>query len=103
MTMVSYDLTPEAEEDLKNIIRYTIEQWGLEQAQRYVYLLESGFQKIADETAISRTFSQKYPDVYVTKCEHHFIFYLRRSSRPLIIAILHERMDLVNRLKGRLE
>jgi plasmid stabilization system protein ParE len=101
--MVSYDLTPEAEEDLKDIIRYTIEQWGLEQAQRYADLLEIGCQKIADETVISRTFSQKYPDVFVAKCEHHFIFYLRRSPRPLIIAFLHERMDLVNRLKNRLE
>jgi plasmid stabilization system protein ParE len=101
--MVSYDLTPEAEEDLKGIIRYTIEQWGIEQAQHYADLLEAGCQKIADETAIPRTFSQKYPDVFVTKSEHHFIFYLWRSSRPLIIAILHERMDLVNRLKSRLE
>jgi len=101
--MVSYDLTPEAEEDLKGIIRYTIEQWGIEQAQHDTDLLEAGCQNIVDKTAISRTFSQKYPDVFVTKCEHHLVFYLWRSSRPLIIAILHERMDLVNRLKSRLE
>ena len=49
--MVSYDLTPEAEEDLKGIIRYTIEQWGIEQARHYADLLEAGCQKIADETS----------------------------------------------------
>jgi plasmid stabilization system protein ParE len=69
--MVSYDLTPEAEEDLKNIIRYTIEQWDIDQAQRYAGLLESGFQTIVDETASSRTLSQKYPHLFVTKCEHY--------------------------------
>lgn len=101
--MIPYDLTPEAEEDLKGIIRYTIRQWGTDQAQRYANLLESGFRQIAEGKAVSRTFSQNYPELRVTGCEHHYIFYLPRSPRPLIIAVLHERMDLVSRLKNRLE
>lgn len=104
--MNAYDLIPEAEADLRSILRYTIEQWGVEQAQHYADLLEAGFHKIATKKAASRTFSEVYPQVRVTKCEHHYIFYLPQqptSSRPLIIAVLHERMDLVSRLKSRLE
>jgi plasmid stabilization system protein ParE len=33
--MISYDLTTEAEEDLKSIIRYTLQQWGRDQARRW--------------------------------------------------------------------
>jgi hypothetical protein len=104
--MIPYDLTPEAEDDLKNIIRYTIEQWGIEQAQHYAHLLETAFYTIANNQTISRTFSKTYPQIKVKKCEHHYIFYLppqQELSRPVIVAILHERMDLVSRLKGRLE
>ena len=104
--MSTCDLTLEAESDLKSILRYTIEQWGVEQAQHYADLLEVGFRKIASQKAASRTFSEVYPQIRVTKCEHHYIFYLPQqptSSRPLILAVLHERMDLVSRLKSRLE
>jgi plasmid stabilization system protein ParE len=101
--MTAYDLTPEAEEDLKDIIRYTIRQWGTEQGQRYANLLSSGLNRIAENKAVSRTFSQKYPELRVTRCEHHYIFYLPRSPRPLIIAVLYERMDLLSRLQNRLE
>ncbi len=103
--MNAYDLTIEAETDLKSILLYTIEQWGVEQAQHYADLLEAGFCKISTQKATSRTFSKVYPQVRVTKCEHHYIFYLSQqteSSRPLILAVLHERMDLLSRLKKRL-
>ncbi|MGK7877907.1 MAG: type II toxin-antitoxin system RelE/ParE family toxin [Xenococcaceae cyanobacterium] len=103
--MLPYELTLEAEADLKDIVRYTIRQWGEKQARRYIGLLEAEFRNIAANKTISRPFSAKYPQVRVTKCEHHYIFYLfpeGKSRRPVILAVLHERMDLVNRLKSRL-
>ena len=100
--MIPYDLTPDAEADLKSIFRYTIKQWGKDQAQRYADLLEAGFRRIAAGQAVTRIFSENYPELRVTKCEHHYIFYLPCSPRPVIIAILHERMDLISRLQNRL-
>lgn len=75
--MVPYDLTPAAEADLRDIVRYTLRQWGARQAQRYVRLLEAGLRMIAEGRAVSRTFSERYPQVWVTRCEHHYI--CRRS------------------------
>jgi toxin ParE1/3/4 len=101
--MLPYQLTPAAEADLREIVRYTIQQWGRKQARRYAGLLEDGFHRIAENKAYSRTFSEKYPQVRVTKCEHHYIFYMRKEGeRPYILAVLHENMDLMNRLKDRL-
>jgi toxin ParE1/3/4 len=39
--------------------------------------------------------------VHIHRCEYHFIVWLI-GNRPIIIAIMHERMDLMRRLKDRL-
>lgn len=101
--MVPYDLTPAAEADLRDIVRYTLRQWGARQAQRYVRLLEAGLRMIAEGRAVSRTFSERYPQVRVTRCEHHYIFYLHpEGQKPRILAVLPEHMDLLARLGDRL-
>ncbi len=39
----------------------------------------------------------------MARSEHHYIFCMIRETQPaLIIAILHERMDLMSRLKDHL-
>lgn len=43
------------------------------------------------------------PELYVTKYRYHFIFYLHKiDQKPLIIGVIHEQRDLVNRLSERL-
>ena len=45
-----------------------------------------------------------YPNVRVMHCQHHYIFGLMREDAPmLIVAILHERMDVIARLQNRLK
>jgi plasmid stabilization system protein ParE len=98
-----FDLTPSAKADIRSIWLYTVETWGEEQADRYIEALDARFVEIAAGKAFSRTFSDTYPQVRVTRCEHHYIFHLsQQRKRPRIIAILHERMDLLTRLQERL-
>lgn len=101
--MRPYVLTQSAEDDLKDIARYTLKQWGKKQSLRYANLLEVRFQEIAARTALTRSFSERYPQIQVTHCEHHFIFYIHpEGKRPCMIAVLHERMDMISRLQARL-
>jgi toxin ParE1/3/4 len=102
--MPSYELTSDAEADLEKIAAYTLREWGAEQQIRYAELLEAGFHRIASGTAISRQFSEHYPQIRVTRCEHHYVFYLQgeETTAPRIIAVLHERMDMIARLRRRL-
>ncbi|MEQ1543593.1 type II toxin-antitoxin system RelE/ParE family toxin [Methyloglobulus sp.] len=101
--MRPYILTQLAANDLKDIVRYTLNQWGKKQSLHYANLLEKRFQEIADRTAISKSFSNLYPQIRVTHCEHHYIFYVHdEGERPCILAVLHDRMDLVSRLQGLL-
>ena len=101
--MPEYELTVLAEEDLKSIARYTIDTWGLQQAKRYESLLANRFQQIAHGRLTSKVFLDHRQDLLVTHCEHHYNFFCTRDNQgPLIIAVFHERMDLMQRLKNRL-
>jgi plasmid stabilization system protein ParE len=103
LSTLPYELTPAAEADLREIARYTLRQWGVRQQRRYARLLEACFRGIAEGSARSRNFSERYPQVRVTQCQHHYVFYLHpEGEKPRIIALLHERMDLVTRIGERL-
>ena len=99
----AYDLTRAARQDIRGIWVYTAEQWGERQADRYTGRLETCFRRIAKGRVRSRSFSERYPQVLVTRCEHHYVFYIQpEEQKPLIIAVLHERMDMLARLGERL-
>lgn len=101
--MPLYELTADADSDLEEIIRYSIRKWGEKPAGQYADKLHQCFEKIARKEAVSRTFSETYANAFVTRCEHHYVFYLHpEGKRPRIFAVLHERMDMLVRLKARL-
>lgn len=98
-----YVLTAAAEDDLRSIIRYARKQWGNEQVRSYVFKLAQGMVRLASGHGAFKEMSELHPGLRMVHCEHHFIFCLPREAEPaLIVAILHERMDLVMRLVGRL-
>jgi toxin ParE1/3/4 len=98
-----YVLTKAAEVDLRDVIRYTRRQWGDAQARRYVSQLQSCAAALAAGDGRHRDMGDLYPGLRMMRCEHHYIFCLPRPETPaLIVAILHERMDLIARIAGRL-
>ena len=100
--MNPYILTKDAENDLRDIARYTLEKHGAKQLQTYRKKINSRLNKIAKGEVIARSFSRRFPQVLVTQCEHHFIFYITDNvQKPLIIGIIHENRDMVARVKER--
>jgi toxin ParE1/3/4 len=98
-----YLLTAKAESDLRNIIQYTRSEWGNTQTRRYIEKLEQGIVSLIEGKHGSKDMDDLYPKLRMKKCEHHYIFCLPRDHQPsLIIAIFHERMDLMKRLSDRL-
>ncbi|MCC5064047.1 type II toxin-antitoxin system RelE/ParE family toxin [Xanthomonas campestris] len=101
--MTAYVLTAEAEADLRGIIRYTRKEWGAAQVRRYIAKLEQGIAGLAAGQGSFKDMSELFPALRMTRCEHHYVFCLPRESAPaLIVAIFHERMDLMTRLTDRL-
>lgn len=101
--MSSFELSYLADQDLENIAKYTIEKWDLAQAEKYLSLLDTHFEKIHNKNVIIRDVFKHRNDLKVSRCEHHVIFHLNRPTEaPLILAVLHKSMDLMTRLKERI-
>ncbi len=102
--MAAYELSKDAEQDLQFIAHYTVKTWGIEQAQRYAEILERHFGELGGERLRPRVFLKHRPELLVSRCEHHYVFHLVRAANcPLVLAIFHENMDLMNRLRHRLD
>ena len=102
--MHTYELTKDADADLAGIARYTINEWGETQGSLYIEKLHQCFQKLAINKVRSKIFSQRFPHMFVSSCEHHYVFYLHHEEeKTIIIAVLHKRMDLLTHLKKRLQ
>jgi plasmid stabilization system protein ParE len=98
-----YVLAEAAEADLRGVIRYTMQRWGEQQVRRYVADLERGIARLAEGEGTFRELGALYSALRVAHCAHHYVFCLPRENAPaLIVAIFHERMDLMARLADRL-
>lgn len=93
--MASYRLTHAAEADLFDIARYTIENHGVEQAEKYKAGLLQGANTIAAMPRIGKEHvtsrGQRFRKFVVL---HHVLFYQDRTDHVLIVRILHKRMDI---------
>lgn len=100
----AYKLTKEADSDLEEITRYTIKKWGKRQAIAYLALIEKCLNSISASKTYKQPFPKNYPKFRVIRCEHHYIFYLHNKNKPpYIIAVLHERMEMLTRIKNRID
>jgi plasmid stabilization system protein ParE len=97
-------LADAAQAELREIIRHTRKQWGDAQARAYAAQLKQGMARLAAGQGPFKNLDDIYPALRMAHCGHHYIFCLPRNDAPaLIIAILHERMDLMTRLADRLK
>jgi len=100
---LTYTLSLDAEKDLREIARYTRNKWGKAALQKYRHGLKNSFEAIGKGDVQTRAFSESFPQLSVTKYEYHYIFYLSESrEKPIIIGVIHEKRDVVNRLSERL-
>lgn len=101
--MAKFRLTNKAVEDLADIWNYTLDEWSERQADDYYNMLLASCQMIATEPKI---FGKRYDAIFDGlrgfKAGKHLIFYriIDNGGDVEIIRILHERMDLRNRMNG---
>ena len=99
-----YILTRAAESDLQEIVRYTLREWGEKQSRIYIKQLEIAATELALGHGIIRERDDLYPGLRVRLAGSHYIFCLPQREKPtVILAFLHERMNLITRLKERLD
>ena len=99
----SYVLSKEAEKDLREIAQYTLKEWGKTAFQKYKSGLARKFNDIANNRVVERRFSEVSPQLLVAKYRFHYVFYVTEGvQNPIIIGVIHEQRDIVERLKKRL-
>ena len=97
--MAKFDLTKKAVEDLADIWNYTYENWSEHQADKYYQLLIESFKEIADTPSIGKNYSGIVESLRGFKVGRHIVFFQEMEGRKVeIIRILHEQMDLKNRI-----
>src|SRR5690606_11979273 len=100
MSKNQYRISKQAVEDLNDIWIYTFNKWSKEQADRYYDLIIGEIEFIADNYMTGKSAEQTRKDYRVTKIKSHLIFYRKTENNIVeIVRILHERMDIKNRLK----
>ena len=97
--MAKYALTNKAVEDLSEIWNYTYEAWSESQADKYYELIIAACQEIAETPASGKNYDEISKEILGFGVGKHIIFYRKLNSKEIeVIRILHERMDLRNRL-----
>jgi len=98
---VNCKISIEAAHDLKKIWVYTFETWSLEQADRYINQIFEEIKYISINPENGKDFSYIRKNYIKTKVKSHFIFYKvsKKNNIVEIIRILHQQMDIENKLK----
>lgn len=97
---MKYKISKEAINDLERIWLYTIENWSVEQADRYFSLIFNEIEFLAKRPDSGKDFSHIRKGYYSSKVKSHFIFYrINKMEETLeVVRILHQSMDIETRL-----
>jgi toxin ParE1/3/4 len=97
--MAKVILRQEAIDDLNNIWEYTFEKWSENQADKYYAALKFACKEIGEYPDLGIEYTAIGRNLLGLKSGKHIIFYQLISDDEIeVIRILHERMDLKNRL-----
>lgn len=78
--------------DLIEIADYTVDNWGLQQAVRYLDGLEGCFKQLAQSPGLGRPCDEIRPGYRRMEHEMHVAFYRVDQDGLLISRVLHKRM-----------
>ena len=100
--MSAYIISEKALEDINKIWIYTAEIWSIEQADRYYNLIFDEIEYITRNFEMARDFGSVRKSYRFSKVTSHLIFFKKNKYNEIeVIRVLHERMDIENRLTDK--
>lgn len=97
--MAKVILRQEAIDDLNDIWIYTFSEWSEKQADKYYDALEFACFQIGQNPDLGKEYDGISTNLLGLRTGKHIIFYqVINKDRIEVIRILHERMDLKNRI-----
>ena len=98
MKTLSFVISKKAVSDLEEIWLYTHEKWSVDQADRYYNLIVDEINYICKNNNAGKSMEHVRKGYRASKVKSHLIFYRVLNDMIEVIRILHERMDIENRL-----
>jgi len=98
MKSLPYVISKKAVSDLEEIWLYTVEKWSIDQADRYYNLIFDEIQFICKNVHAGKSMEHVRKGYRASKVKSHLIFYRIQNDIVEVIRILHESMDIENRL-----
>ncbi|WP_281240101.1 type II toxin-antitoxin system RelE/ParE family toxin [Flavobacterium praedii] len=97
--MPEYIISEKALEDINTIWIYTAENWSVEQADRYYNLIIDEIEYIIDNLDMAHDLEKIRKSYRYSKVKSHLIFFKKEKTNEIeVVRVLHERMDIENRL-----
>ena len=97
--MATVVLRQKAIDDLNHIWGYTFEKWSAKQADKYYATIKLACDGIGQNPNIGKQYDGISQKLLGLKSGKHIIFYQSLSEDKIeVIRILHQRMDLKNRI-----
>lgn len=91
----NYSLRQQAQADLESIWLYSYQEWGTDQADRYIRSLLLRFTWLSENPQLGKQRADIKPGYYCFPEGMHLIFYKITQDGIDIIGIPHQNMDIV--------
>jgi toxin ParE1/3/4 len=85
-------ISAEAENDIDEIVAYSIANWGPEQAERYLGKLEEGLNRLLVNPRLGRSCNAIHSGLRRFEIERHVAFFISEPEVVLIVRVLHQSM-----------
>jgi toxin ParE1/3/4 len=94
MTRNNYILSREADNDLEKIFDYTFEEFGFNQAVKYLDEIAEVFVKIINTPEMGRSRNEIKKSLYSLPAGSHVVFYTIQIDHIKIVRVLHGAKDM---------
>ena len=89
-----YILSKIADQDLEAIFDYTMEEFGFDQAEKYLLEIEGIFQNLIINPQIGKKRDEIKQGLYSFPKDNHIIFYRILDNHIRIVRVLHGSQDI---------
>ena len=93
-----YQFTDKAERDLEGIIDYTVQEWGVSQANTYLDGLETRAQLLAENPDLGTARETLAEGLLSFPYESHILYYKKQAHGIVIVRVLHQHIDPLKHL-----
>lgn len=94
MSKEFYILSEIADEDLEDIFDYTMNEFGFEQAEKYLTEIEDVFQSLLTNPELGKARNEIKTDLYSFPKDYHLIFYRILDNHIRIVRVIHGSRDI---------